>query len=331
MKTILTGIKPTGEPHIGNYVGAIRPALKKAREDSNLSYFFIADYHSLTSLWQAQELRDSVKKVAATWLACGLDPKKTCFYLQSDIPEILELSWILSCVTPKGLMNRSHSYKAKLNQNQQDGKKDLEDGIHLGLYSYPVLMGADILLFSADEVPVGKDQVQHLEIARDLAEKFNFIYKKDVLKAPGIILQDEPVVLGLDGQKMSKSYNNYIPLFCDSPTLRKYIMKIKTDSKSPETPKDPDSSLIFHLYQFFATESEKKDLRERFNKGVGWGEAKEILFKKIDDTLREKRKVYDHYLKSPQEIEKILKEGKEKALERVRPLLLEIRKTIGID
>ena len=331
MKTILTGVKPTGEPHLGNYIGAIKPALKRVEEGIAESYFFIADYHSLTSLWKTQELKDSVKKVVATWLACGLDSRKTCLYLQSDIPEILELHWILSCITPKGLMNRAHSYKAKQDQNKEAGKKDLEDGLYMGLYNYPILMSADILLLSADEVPVGKDQLQHLEIARDLAGKFNHIYKKDAFKIPKALLQTESLVLGLDGQKMSKSYNNHIPLFCDSKALRKYIMKIQTDSSSPEIPKDPKSSLIFHLYQFFAKDSETKELKIRFEKGIGWGEAKEILFDKLEESLKEKREVYHHYLHSEDEIKKILEEGKEKVLKKAQPFLLKIKKIIGIN
>lgn len=331
MKTILTGIKPTGEPHLGNYIGAIQPALKQAEENSVKSYFFIADYHSLTSLWEAKELSDSVRKVAATWLACGLDTKKTYFYLQSDIPEILELHWILSCIAPKGLMNRAHSYKAKLSQNQESGRKDLEEGIYMGLYNYPILMSADILLFSADKVPVGKDQIQHLEIAKDLAEKFNHIYKTDFLKSPEALLQKQALVLGLDGQKMSKSYKNHIPLFCDSKTLRKYIMKIKTDSTPPETPKDTKTSLIFHFYQFFATESEQKELKEKFQNGIGWGEAKEILFQKLDSSLKDKREKYQHYLEDPKEIRRVLEEGKEKTLKVAKPFLSEIRKIVGIE
>ena len=241
-KIILTGIKPTGEVHLGNYIGAIRPALECAKNTQYISYLFIADYHSLTTLPQPTDLQKMVYAVSAVWLACGLDPKQNIIYRQSDIPELFELHWILSCLTPKGLMNRAHSYKALVQRNQQAKRDNIDHAINMGVYNYPVLMSADILLFSANEVPVSQDQAQHLEIARDIAIKFNHIFKSSLLTVPQAIIT--PYILpGLDGRKMSKSYNNHIPLF--SQKLESYIKKIKTDSSLPSDPKDPKDSILF--------------------------------------------------------------------------------------
>ena len=331
-KTILTGIKPTGtgDLHLGNYVGAIQPSIHLSRKKDVTGYFFIADYHSLTSLSSSEELSLCVRRAAASWLACGLDGEKVIFYLQSDIPELLELSWILACVTPKGLMNRAHSYKAKQDQNRQSGQKDLDNSISMGLYSYPVLMAADILLFSADEVPVGGDQVQHLEMTRDIAQKFNRIYKTDLFCLPKTLGQKETIIPGLDGRKMSKSYNNIIPLFCDPKTLRKLVMKIKTDSRPPEEPKDPEDSLIFEIYKHFAEEEEINSFRKRYLEGIGWGEAKETLFEKLNDFLKDKREIYNYYMEKSSPLEKILREGKEKARAVAQPFMKKVRSVIGI-
>lgn len=331
-KIILTGIKPTGEGdlHLGNYVGAIQPSVRLSRAKDVTGYFFIADYHSLTSLSVAGELGLSVRRVAASWLACGLAVEKVIFYLQSDIPELLELSWILACVTPKGLMNRAHSYKARRDQNRQSGQKDLDDGVSMGLYSYPVLMAADILLFSADEVPVGGDQIQHLEMTRDIAQKFNRIYKTDLLRLPKTLGRKEIIIPGLDGRKMSKSYNNTIPLFCDPKTLRKLVMKIKTDSRPPEEPKNPEDSLIFEIYEHFAEKEEINSFRKRYLEGIGWGEAKEILFEKLNDFLKDKREVYNDYMEENGKLEDILKEGRERARAVARPFMEKVRSLIGI-
>ena len=281
-ETILTGIKPTGEPHLGNYIGAIRPSLEIAKQSKISSYLFIADYHSLTSLSNPEEIQESMQTVAAAWLACGLDSQKTIFYRQSDVPELFELNWILSSITPKGLMNRAHSYKAKLDQNKEADRKDMDDGVNMGLYSYPVLMAADILLFSANKVPVGEDQMQHIEMTRDIAQKFNRIYKKELLTIPESLLQKEKIILGLDGRKMSKSYQNYIPLFCDSKRLRKLVMKIKTDSSPPGEPKLAKDCLVFGMYKNFATAEEASELEKKYQKGISWGESKECLFQKLD-------------------------------------------------
>ena len=331
-KTVLTGIKPTGagDLHLGNYVGAIQPSIRLVREKDVTGYFFIADYHSLTSLSAAGELGLSVRRAAASWLACGLPVEKIIFYLQSDIPELLEFSWILACVTPKGLMNRAHSYKARRDQNRQSEQKDLDDGVSMGLYGYPVLMAADILLFSADEVPVGGDQIQHLEMTRDIAQKFNRIYKTDLLCLPKTPDRKEIIIPGLDGRKMSKSYSNTIPLFCDPKILRKLVMKIKTDSRPPEEPKDPDDSLIFEIYKHFSEKEEISSFRKRYLAGIGWGEAKEILFETLNDFLKDKREVYNYYMEENGKLEGILKEGGEKARAVARPFMKKIRSVIGI-
>ncbi len=327
---ILTGVKPTGEPHLGNYIGAIRPSLKMAQKSETSSYLFIADYHSLTSLSDPQEIQKLIRRVAVIWLACGLDPKKTIFYRQSDVPELFELNWILSCITPKGLMNRAHSYKAKLNQNKEANCKEMDNGVNVGLYSYPILMAADILLFSATKVPVGEDQTQHLEMTRDIAQKFNRIYKKELLTIPKALFQKEKIVLGLDGRKMSKSYQNYIPLFCDSDRLCKLVKKIKTDSSPPEEPKSVKDCLIFGMYKHFATMEEINELEKRYQKGIGWGEAKECLFQKLESFFKDKKDLYEYYKNNYSEVDRILQEGKEKARSVTIPFLKEIKKLIGI-
>lgn len=332
VKTILTGIKPTGtgDLHLGNYVGAIQPSIALSQSEDVKGYFFIADYHSLTALSSSREHRLCVRRAAASWLACGLDGEKVTFYLQSDIPELLELNWILSCVTPKGLMNRAHSYKDKQEKNRQSGKKDLDDGVSMGLYGYPVLMAADILLFSANEVPVGGDQIQHLEMTRDIAQKFNRIYKTDLFCLPKTLGRKEIIIPGLDGRKMSKSYDNTIPLFSDPKTLRKLVMKIKTDSSPPEEPKDPKDSLIFEIYAHFAGQEEIDSFRKRYLEGIGWGEAKEILFEKLNDFLKDKRDIYNYYMEEDSPLNKILEEGKEKARAVAQPFMEKIRSVIGI-
>ena len=327
---ILTGIKPTGEPHIGNYVGAIKPSLELAQKENISAYLFIADSHSLTSNPSPELLKDFVYKVAASWLACGLNHEKTVFYRQSDIPELFELAWILSCVTPKGLMNRAHSYKSKRDQNLQDGKKDLDDGVNMGLYNYPILMGSDVLLFSPDQVPVGQDQVQHLEMIRDIAQKFNRIYKKELFVIPKALVLEEKVLPGIDGRKMSKSYKNEIPLFLESKKLQKLVRKIKTDSTPAEEPKDTANCLIFEIYKHFADEEEIQSLKAHYAKGIGWGEAKEILFNKLEDHFKDKKQIYDHYIHQPLELEKILQKGSEKARTEAQSFFREIKKSLGL-
>ena len=331
-KTVLTGVKPTGQPHIGNYLGAIRPGLELASNQEMTSYFFIADYHSLTGVHDSKTLNNMIYEVAATWLACGLDPHKTVFYRQADVPEIFELSWILACFSPKGLMNRAHAYKARVAEAQEAGKNDPDALVNMGLYTYPILMASDILMFGTNLVPVGEDQIQHVEIARDIAQKINHTYKSEVLVVPEFVVQkDSKLVPGLDGRKMSKSYNNHIPMFAEEKKLRKLIMKVKTDSSPPEAPKDPNDSLVFDLYKEFATADQVSDLKARYEKGISWGEAKQALFEVVNDVLKEPREKYNALMSDPSQIDARLKEGGEKAREVARTNLKKIRLAIGID
>lgn len=330
-KRVLTGVKPTGLPHLGNFLGAIQPALELTKSTQySEALFFIADYHSLTSIHRGEDLSQLSYEVAATWLACGLDPKRAILYKQSDIPEVFELHWILSCFAPKGFMNRAHAYKARLQENEQEGRKDPDFGVNMGLYTYPLLMSADMLLFSADVVPVGEDQVQHLEIARDIALKVNNEYGP-IFKLPEPLIQSQnQLVLGLDGRKMSKSYNNTIPLFLERDALRKKIMKIKTDSLPPETPKDPDQSLIFALYKSFALPAETDQLRLRYVEGISWGEAKEVLFLKLDEALSEPRRIYNEWIGDRGRIDSVLKQGQEAARDLAAPIMKNLRHAVGV-
>jgi tryptophanyl-tRNA synthetase len=330
MKTVLTGIKPTGQPHLGNYFGAIRPALTAAQAPQTRSMFFVANYHSLTSLQKAEEMRAATFEVAATWLAAGLDPRSTLIYLQSDVPEIFELAWVLSCFTPKGFMNRAHAYKAKLQENEARGEKDLDAGVSMGLFSYPVLMAADILLFAADEVPVGEDQVQHVEFARDIAGKFNKNYG-EILKLPKArILKDVATVPGLDGRKMSKSYQNTIPIFAPEAELKKLCMRIKTDSLAPEAPKDPANSLLMDYYRLIASASEVDALTARYQKGIGWGEVKTLLFERINEAVAPMRLEYERLMRNRVEIEEHLNHGAAKARAIGRETLDRVRSACGV-
>lgn len=330
-KVVLTGVKPTGKVHIGNYIGAIRPALKLA-QDYPKSLFFIADYHALTTITDGKELKELTYDVAASWIAAGLDPAKTTMYRQSDVPEIFEISWVLSCFSPKGLMNRAHAYKAKVQANEQEGKSDLDAGVNMGLYNYPILMASDILSFDADVVPVGEDQVQHLEIARDLAQKIIHTYKSPVFKVPEVYVQKESkIVPGLDGQKMSKSYDNTIPMFADSKTLRKLIMKIKTDSLSPEAPKSTEGSVIFTLYKEFATPTQIEELAKKYQTGIGWGEAKQLLFEAMDAHLTPMRERYNSLINDKSELDLILADGAARARLQARSVLKRVRASIGMN
>lgn len=325
---VLTGIKPTGKVHLGNYIAAIKPALQIAKDNDCTALYFIADYHALTFIQDRDEFNELSYGIAATWLALGLDPERVVFYRQSDVPEIFELNWILSCLTPKGLMNRAHAYKAILDKNEQLGV-DTDTGVNMGLFTYPVLMAADILLFESDKVPVGKDQIQHVEIARDIAEGFNRNYG-DTFKLPSYIVDDNTAVIpGLDGRKMSKSYNNTIPLFETSENLRKLISKIKTDSTPPSEPKDPDKSNIFLLYKEFATPGQIEELRNRFLHGISWGEAKQELFQVVDVYLEEPRNKYNELMADLDQIDDILTEGAKKARAIAIPLLEKVKSKIG--
>jgi len=328
-KTILTGVKPTGATHIGNYVGAIRPAVELSKK-AERSLLFIADYHALISVQKAEELKQQTYDVAATWLAAGIDPEKVIFYRQSDIPEVFELAWILSCVTAKGLMNRAHAYKARVAENAKEAGKDPDYGVSMGLYNYPILMCADIVMFDADQVPVGEDQVQHLEIARDITQRFNHIFKTEALKLPKALVQkDCPVIPGLDGRKMSASYGNTIPLFLEPKKLRKLINKITTDSSAPEEPKDPDKSPIFLIYKQFATTEEIQTLKDKYQSGIAWGEAKQSLFEVIDRELTEPREKYNALLADTAKLDKLLENGAKKAREVSSAVMKRVRAAIG--
>lgn len=328
--TVLTGVKPTGQPHIGNYLGAIRPALEFSQQPNSETWFFVADYHALTMNPDPKKFREQIYDLAATWLACGLDPERTVLYRQSDIPEVMELNWILACCTPKGLMNRGHAYKAKVQENQEAGKDDLDFGVNIGLYTYPVLMTADILMFNADKVPVGEDQIQHLEYARDIAQKFNRLYG-NVLKVPAQVVQKlNANVPGLDGRKMSKSYENVIPLFEEPARLKKLVARIKTDSLPPEAPKITEGSILFELYQSFGTPEQIEALRQKFANGVSYGAVKEELFHVMDAHLAPGREKYKQLMADKGEIDRLLQEGARRAREVASANLTKIRKAIGI-
>ncbi|MEU3016487.1 MULTISPECIES: tryptophan--tRNA ligase [unclassified Nocardiopsis] len=331
--TYLTGIKPTGDFHLGNYIGAIKPAL--AATEVYDTYYFIADYHALNIIKDADELRQSIRSGAATWLACGLDPERTVFYRQSSIPETFELTTILSTLTPKGLMNRAHAYKAARDRNSEAGLTELDAGVNMGLYNYPVLMAADILVMAADRVPVGRDQSQHIEYTADIAGYFNHRYG-DRYSFPlpkGVIDDSEASILpGTDGRKMSKSYDNHIPLFLPEKKLRKAINRIPTDSTPVEDPKDPDSSIPFQLLTHFADAEKVADVRQRLEAGgMGWGDLKKELFEAVNTELGPKRERYEELMASETELDEILDSGLERARSRARRVLADVRAAIGID
>jgi tryptophanyl-tRNA synthetase len=286
---VLTGITTTGTPHLGNYVGAIRPAIDASRQPDVLCFYFLADLHSLIKNQDPELLRRSTREIAATWLACGLDSSRVVFYRQSDIPEIPELTWLLSCMTAKGLMNRAHAYKAAVQSNQEAGQDD-DFGITMGLYGYPVLMAADILMFSADRVPVGRDQIQHVEMARDIAQRFNHHYGEHLVLPSAVVDDDVAVLAGLDGRKMSKSYGNTIPLFLPEKQLQKHINRIKTNLQEPGEPKNPDESTVFQVWQAFASAEQREEMRREFAAGIAWGEAKRRLFELVNEQLCEPRR-----------------------------------------
>lgn len=330
-KTILTGVKPTGAPHIGNYIGAIRPFLRLAAETAGQSYLFIADYHALNSVHDPKVLREDTYQVAATYLACGLDPKKTVFYRQSDVPEEFELVTMLTATTPKGLMDRSHAYKASVDKNKEAGR-DVDADINMGLYTYPILMAMDILMMNTDIVPVGKDQVQHVEFARDMAGYFNGYYGP-VFKVPEYQLEKGAtgaLLPGIDGRKMSKSYGNHIPVFMDSKARRKLVMKIVTDSKLPEEAKDPDTNTIFQLYSHFAGDNEVKDMRDAFLKGgMGYGDAKQKLFEALELAFEMPTAIYNDFMSDRKKIDVLLEEGAHRASKVAKETLSRARKAVG--
>ncbi|MGB4877198.1 MAG: tryptophan--tRNA ligase, partial [Candidatus Competibacter sp.] len=330
MEITLTGITTTGTPHLGNYVGAILPAIEASRRRDVQSFYFLADYHALVKCQDPALVHRSRLEVAATWLALGLDVDNVIFYAQTDIPEILELTWMLTCVTAKGLMNRAHAYKAAVADNVADPDKDPDKGVTMGLFCYPILMAADILMFKASKIPVGKDQIQHLEMARDIAARFNHLYGEHFVLPEAVVDEKTAVLVGLDGRKMSKSYGNTIPLFEPEKTLRKLIMRIKTNSLPPEAPKDPDSCTLFQLYQAFASAEEAATMRARYARGIGWGEMKQALFEYLNARLSEPRQRYQALLEQPDHIERILKRGAARAREYSAPFLQELRRAVGI-
>jgi len=328
---ILTGITTTGTPHLGNYAGAIGPAIAATQAGDAEYFFFLADYHALIKCQEPERVEHSRLEVAATWLALGLDPQRVCFYRQSDIPEIPELTWLLTCVTAKGLMNRAHAYKAAVQENIDSGDADADKGVTMGLFSYPILMAADILMFNATRVPVGKDQVQHLEMARDIAQRFNYLFGAEFFALPEAVVDEDAAVLaGLDGRKMSKSYNNTIPLFVPAKELKKLVSRIVTNSQMPGEPKDPDSSTLFQLYQAFATPVETAAIRQRYAEGIGWGEMKTVLFEKLDSVLAGPRERYAELIANPAAIERTLQEGAEKARAIAAPFMRELRSAVGL-
>lgn len=329
--TVLTGVKPTGHYHIGNYLGAIRPAIELSNQPDTVTWLFVADYHALTSAVDPKKMREMTFELAAAYLALGMNPEHTIFYRQSDVPEVMELNWILSCFTPKGLMNRAHAYKAKVQENEQHGKEDLDFGVNMGLFCYPVLMSADILMFSADKVPVGEDQVQHIEIARDIAQKFNRQYG-EILKMPNFVMQKVGKnIPGLDGRKMSKSYDNYIPIFEEPAKMKKLVARIKSDSLPPEAPKAVEGSILFELYECFANVQQVEEMRAKYARGIGWGAVKEELFQTMDAHLTKPREEYKRLMGDRAYLTQLLRQGAERARAKSIPFMQQIRKAIGID
>ncbi len=327
---VLTGITTTGTPHLGNYVGAIRPAILASKNANVAPFYFLADYHALIKCQEPERVKQSSLEIAATWLALGLDTENAVFYRQSDVPEIMELTWLLTCVTSKGLMNRAHAYKAAVAENEQNLENDPDKGITMGLFGYPILMAADILMFNANKVPVGKDQLQHIEMARDIAGRFNHIYGEHFVLPEAIIDEQGAILQGLDGRKMSKSYNNTIPLFEPEKKLRKLINKIKTNSLEPHEPKDTSDCTLFSIYQAFANQHEIKTVQERYQTGIGWGEMKQTLFEKINEEIAPARERYETLLQNPAFIEQKLQKGAEKARAISRPFITKLRKAVGI-
>lgn len=325
----LTGITTSGTPHLGNYVGSVRHSVRFSLQPHVQSFYFLADYHALIKVDEPARIQRSTLEIAATWLACGLDPERVTFYRQSDIPEIPELTWFLTCVTGKGVLNRAHAYKAAMDKNVAKGE-DPDADVNAGLFMYPVLMAADILMFNAHRVPVGRDQVQHIEMARDMAQSFNHLYGEH-FTLPEAEIDDAVATLpGLDGRKMSKSYDNTIPLFAPRAQLQKLIAGIVTDSRAPGEPKDTEGSALFQIYQAFADGEETETLRRAYADGISWGDAKQLLFERIDREVAPLRERYDALLNDPAQIEKILRSGAEKARALSRPFTQRLRDAVGL-
>lgn len=329
MKRILTGITPSGYPHLGNYIGAIKPSLDLLDEKCE-SFLFIADLHAVIKVSNPEKLKELSNGIAMAWLASGLDPEETNFYRQSDIPEITELAWLLSCITEKGLLNRAHAYKAAMDINNESGRKDVDEGISVGLFSYPLLMASDILTPNATHVPVGKDQQQHLEITRDIAEKFNRKYG-NFFNVPEAVIKEQKTVLGTDGRKMSKSYNNIIPLLAEEKELRKSVMKIVTNSQEPGEKKDWKENTLFSIYSSFASKEQIEDMKQMFNDGVGWGDAKQIVFEDLNSLFTPIREKYLELNSNQKYIEDVLRSGADKVRKETLPLIKEVKRLVGIN
>jgi tryptophanyl-tRNA synthetase len=328
---VLTGITTSGTPHLGNYVGAIRPAIAASHDAGVESFYFLADYHALIKVQEPARVQRSTLEIAATWLACGLQPDKVWFYRQSDIPEIPELTWLLTCVAGKGILNRAHAYKAAVDKNRAEGE-DEDGGITAGLFMYPVLMAADILMFKAAKVPVGRDQIQHIEMTRDFGQRFNHLFGADHFVLPEAVIEESVATLpGLDGRKMSKSYDNTIPLFAPRGELKKLIASIVTDSRMPGEPKEPEGSHVFQLYQAFASAEETRRMRQAFADGIGWGDAKQQLFERIDAEVAPLREKYEALIAQPVEIEAILRDGAQRLRAKYAvPFMAELRHAVGL-
>ncbi len=326
---VLTGITTTGTPHLGNYVGAIRPAVTASLNAGTESFYFLADYHALIKCDEPARIQRSTLEIAASWLAAGLDPARVFFYRQSDIPEIPELTWLLACVTGKGLLNRAHAYKATVDKNTAAGNEPDAD-VTAGLFMYPVLMAADILMFKSHRIPVGRDQIQHIEMARDMAQSFNHLYGEHFVLPEAAIEASVATLPGLDGRKMSKSYDNAIPLFAPREQLRKLIAGIVTDSRAPGEPKDVEGSALFQIYQAFASTEETDALRQAYADGIGWGDAKKTLFERIDREIAPMRERYEALMADPAGMETILLAGAAKARELATPFMAELRAAVGL-
>ena len=328
-KRFLTGITPSGTPHLGNYVGAIRPSVQASLRADVQNFYFLADYHALIKVDDPARIQRSTMEIAASWLASGLDPERVTFYRQSDIPEIAELTWLLTCVTSKGLLNRAHAYKAAVDQNTA-AQQEPDSEISAGLFMYPVLMAADILMFKAHHVPVGRDQVQHIEMARDIAQRFNHLYGEH-LTLPQALIEDNVATLpGLDGRKMSKSYDNHIPLFAPRQQLKKLVAGILTDSRAPGEPKETEGSALFQIYQAFSSTEETAALRQAYLDGIGWADAKQVLFERIDREMAPMRERYTALMAAPDKMEAILRAGAEKARKLATPFTAELRQAVGL-
>lgn len=319
VKTSLTGIKPTHLPHLGNYLGAIRPALSLV-EDYR-TFYFIADYHALTSVRNADALRGYIRDVAATWLACGLDPDRTLLYRQSDVPQVFELTWVLSCLLATGQLERGHAYKDAVARGESP---------NAGLFNYPVLMAADILLYDTDVVPVGKDQKQHLELTRDVATRVNHVYGDGTLVVPEPLISEAPLVPGTDGEKMSKSRGNGIPLFAPPKKLRKVIMSIKTGSEALEEPKTAEGSTVYDLYCLVAPDQAPEMKRKLEAGGYGWGHAKDDLFKAVEAEIGPKREAYLEIRADEERLDALLHAGAGKAREIANRTMDRVRSAVGI-